>query len=66
LEAFENTESDPMQKVLGILAFVAISSILPQLALAQSSQLALAESSSQGQFWEVIQAQVKNNLEKAG
>ena len=55
-----------MQKVLGILAFVAISSILPQLALAQSSQLALAESSSQGQFWEVIQAQVKNNLEKAG
>ena len=55
-----------MQKILAIVAFAAISSTLPQLALAQSSQLALTESSSQGQFWEVIEAQVKNNLEQAG
>ena len=47
-----------MQKVLGMVAFAVISLTLPQLALAQSS--------SQGQTWSTKHAQVKNELEQAG
>jgi len=47
-----------MHKVLGIVVFAVISSTLPQLALAQSS--------SQGQTWSTKHAQVKNELEQAG
>jgi hypothetical protein len=47
-----------MQKVLGFVAFAAISLALPQLASAQSS--------SQGETWSTKHAQVKNELEKAG
>jgi Peptidase propeptide and YPEB domain len=47
-----------MQKMLGIVAFAVISLTLPQLALAQSS--------SQGETWSTKQAQVKNKLDQAG
>ena len=47
-----------MQKVLGMVAFAVISLTLPQLALAQSS--------SQGETWSTKHAQVKNELEQAG
>jgi len=47
-----------MQKVLGMMAFAVISLTLPQLALAQSS--------SQGETWSTKHAQVKNELEQAG
>jgi hypothetical protein len=47
-----------MQKVLGIVAFAAISLALPQLASAQSA--------SQGETWSTKHAQVKNELEQAG
>jgi hypothetical protein len=47
-----------MHKVLGIVVFAVISLTLPQLALAQSS--------SQGQTWSTKHAQVKNELEQAG
>jgi hypothetical protein len=47
-----------MQKVIGIVAFAVISLTLPQLALAQSS--------SQGETWSTKHAQVKNELEQAG
>jgi hypothetical protein len=47
-----------MHKVLGIVAFAVISLTLPQLALAQSS--------SQGETWSTKHAQVKNELEQAG
>ena len=47
-----------MQKILGIVAIAAMTSALPQLALAQNS--------SQGRSSASIQAQVKNNLEQAG
>ena len=47
-----------MQKVLGLLAFAIVSLTLPQLALAQSS--------SQGETWSTKHAQVKNELEQAG
>jgi len=47
-----------MQKVLGMVAFAVISLTLPQLALAQSS--------TQGETWSTKHAQVKNELEKAG
>jgi len=47
-----------MQKVLGMVAFAVISITLPQLALAQSS--------SQGETWSTKHAQVKNELEQAG
>ena len=46
-----------MHKVLGIVVFAVISLTLPQLALAQSS--------SQGQTWSTKHAQVKNELEQA-
>jgi hypothetical protein len=47
-----------MQKVLGMVAFAVISLTLPQLALAQSS--------SQGETWSTKHAQVKSELEQAG
>ena len=47
-----------MQKVLGLVTFAVISLTLPQLALAQSS--------SQGETWSTTHAQVKNELEQAG
>jgi hypothetical protein len=47
-----------MQKVLGLVAFAIISLTLPQLAVAQSS--------SQGETWSTKHAQVKNELEQAG
>jgi len=47
-----------MQKVLGMVAFAVISLTLPQLALAQSS--------SQGETWSTKHAQVKNELGQAG
>ena len=47
-----------MQKVLGMVVFAVISLTLPQLALAQSS--------TQGETWSTKHAQVKNELEKAG
>jgi hypothetical protein len=47
-----------MQKVLGLVTFAVISLTLPQLALAQSS--------SQGETWSTKHAQVKNELEQAG
>jgi hypothetical protein len=47
-----------MHKMLGIVAFAVISLTLPQLAL--------AESSSQGETWATKPAQVKNKLEQAG
>jgi hypothetical protein len=47
-----------MQKVLGLVAFAVVSLALPQLALAQSS--------SQGETWSTKHAQVKNQLEQAG
>ena len=47
-----------MQKILGMVAFAVISLTLPQLALAQSS--------SQGETWSTKHAQVKNELEQAG
>lgn len=47
-----------MQKVLGMVAFAVLSLTLPQLALAQSS--------SQGETWSTKHAQVKNGLEQAG
>jgi hypothetical protein len=47
-----------MQKVLGMVVFAVISLTLPQLALAQSS--------SQGETWSTKHAQVKNELEQAG
>ena len=49
-----------MRKILGMgmVAFAAISLTLPQLALAQSS--------SQGETWSTKHAQVKNELELAG
>jgi len=47
-----------MQKVLGLAAFAVVSLTLPQLALAQSS--------SQGETWSTKHAQVKNQLEQAG
>jgi len=47
-----------MQKVLGLVAFAAISLTLPQLALAQNS--------TQGETWSTKHAQVKNELEQAG
>ena len=47
-----------MQKVLGMVAFAVISLTLPQLAVAQSS--------SQGETWSTKHAQVKNELEQAG
>ena len=52
-----------MQKMLGIVAFAVISLTLPQVAM---PQLALAQSSSQGETWSTKQAQVKNKLEQAG
>ena len=47
-----------MHKVLGMVAFAVISLTLPQLALAQSS--------SQGETWSTKHAQVKSELEQAG
>jgi hypothetical protein len=47
-----------MQKVLGLVAFAVISLTLPQLALAQTSP--------QGETWSTKHAQVKNELEQAG
>jgi len=47
-----------MQKVVGLVAFAVVSLTLPQLALAQSS--------SQGETWSTKHAQVKNELEQAG
>jgi hypothetical protein len=49
-----------MRKILGMgmVAFAAISLTLPQLALAQSS--------SQGETWSTKHAQVKSELEQAG
>jgi hypothetical protein len=52
------TWSTPMQKILGLVAFAVVSLTLPQLALAQSS--------SQGETWSTKHAQVKNQLEQAG
>lgn len=47
-----------MQKIFGIVAIAAMTAALPQLALAQSS--------SQGQSSASTQARVKSNLEQAG
>jgi Peptidase propeptide and YPEB domain len=47
-----------MKKILGMVAFAVISLSLPQLALAQSS--------SQGETWSTKHAQVKSELEQAG
>lgn len=47
-----------MQKIIGIVAIAALTSALPQLAFAQSSQ--------QGQSSPSIQQQVKDNLAQAG
>jgi hypothetical protein len=47
-----------MQKVVGLVAFAVVSLTLPQLALAQSSW--------QGETWSTKHAQVKNELEQAG
>jgi hypothetical protein len=71
LGAFEKRRI-PMQKILGIVAFAALSSALPQLALAQpstpenSAARATLQAENPGGTWSVIQAQVKNSLEQEG